>query len=192
MQVSLDGFIEGPDGAMDWIFYNSDETWREFFARLETVDTILVGRKMYPAYERYWGSLFQGSPELPDEKPLNENELRYARWARKTQHIVFSQTLEEVEWRNTRIVTNHIKEEILELKKQPGKDMMLLGGAGLVSTFRELDLIDEYRLVVNPVVLGDGVPLFSEAKERHPLKWTGTRTLPTGAVILSYRSGTVG
>ena len=97
---------------------------------------------------------------------MRDNEIRYARLAVKTQHIVFSRTLGEVRWRNTWIIGENIKEQVERLKCQPGKNMVLWGGARVTSTFRDLELIDEYRIVVNPVILGSGLPLLPERPER--------------------------
>jgi dihydrofolate reductase len=179
MQVTLDGFIEGPEGELDWAMKEDEETWKDHFDLMRSIDTILLGRVMYPAYEKYWLA-------APTNPSSTENEIEYARLADKMQKIVFSKTLEKVEWRTTRIVKDHIAEEILKMKQQPGKDMVLLGGAGLVSTFTNLGLIDEYHLIVNPVVLGGGKPLFKDVKERHTLKLINAKTLKSGKVVLHY------
>jgi dihydrofolate reductase len=100
-------------------------------------------------FEKYW----LAAPKNPSS---TRNEIEYARLADAMQKIVFSTTLEKVEWKTTRIVKDHIAEEILRMKQQPGKDMVLLGGASIVSTFMNLGLIDEYHLIVNPFVLGVG------------------------------------
>jgi dihydrofolate reductase len=142
----------------------------------------MLGRVMYPAYEQYWLA-------APTNPSSTKNEIEYARLADKMQKIVFSKTLQKVEWKTTRIVKDHIAEEILNMKQQPGKDMMLLGGAGLVSSFMNLGLVDEYHLVVNPLVLGNGKPLFKDVKERHTLKLIETRTFQSGKVALHYGKG---
>jgi dihydrofolate reductase len=134
---------------------------------------------MYPTYEKYW----LAAPANPSS---TKNEIEYARLADRTQKIVFSKTLEKVEWKTTRIIKDHIAEEILRMKQQPGKDMLILGGAGLVSSFMNLGLIDEYHLVVNPLVLGGGKPLFKDVKERHKLKLRKTKTFRSGKVVLHY------
>jgi len=146
------------------------------------VDTLLLGRVMYPAYEKYWLA-------APTNPSSTKNEIEYARIADKMQKIVFSKTLEKAEWKTTRIVRDHSAEEILKLKQQPGKDMLILGGAGLVSSFMNLGLIDEYHLVVNPVVLGGGKRLFKDVKERRKLKLIGTKTFKSGKVVLHYSKG---
>ncbi len=179
MQVTLDGFIEGPNGELDWAMKEDGETWKDHFDLMRSVDTLLLGRVMYPAYEKYWLA-------APTNPSSTKSEIEYARLADRTQKIVFSKTLEKVEWKTTRIIKDHIAEEILRMKQQPGKDMVLLGGAGLVSTFVSLGLIDEYHLVVNPVVLGGGKRLFKDVKERYNLKLINSKTFRSGKVVLHY------
>jgi dihydrofolate reductase len=182
MQVTLDGFIEGPNGELDWAMKEDEETWRYVFDLQRSSDTLLLGRVMYPAFEKYW----LAAPANPSS---TKNEIEYARLADKMQKIVFSRTLEKVGWKSTRIVKDHIAEEIQRMKQQPGMNMVLLGGAGLVSTFMKLGLIDEYRLIVNPIVLGGGKPLFKDVKERHSLKLIKTKTFKSGKVVLHYERG---
>ncbi len=182
MQVTLDGFIEGPNGELDWAMKEDEETWKDHFELMRSVDTLLLGRVMYPAYEKYWLA-------APTNPSSTKSEIEYARLADRTQKIVFSKTLEKVEWKTTRIIKDHSAEEILKMKQQPGKDMMLLGGAGLVSSFMNLGLIDEYHLVLNPVVLGGGKPLFKDVKKRHTLKLINTKALKSGKVVLHYGKG---
>jgi dihydrofolate reductase len=182
MQVTLDGFIEGPNGELDWAMKEDEETWKDVFDLQRSADTLLLGRVMYPAFEKYWLA-------APTNPSSTKNEIEYARLADNMQKIVFSKTLEKVEWKTTRIVKDHIAEEILKMKQQQGKDMVLLGGAGLVSTFVNLGLIDEYHLLVNPLVLGGGKPLFKDVKERHTLKLIKTKTFKSGKVVLHYSKG---
>ena len=112
MQMSLDGFIEGPNGEMDWLV-GREEDWKEMFKDLESSDTHLLGRKMYPGYAAYWRSVLTNVSSPKDG-------LRYAKLADKSQHIVFSKTLTTVHWKNTRIAVDPLA-EINQLKKQPGK-----------------------------------------------------------------------
>src|SRR5919112_6213190 len=175
MQMSLDGFIEGPNGEMDWLV-NSEEDWKEMFKDLESVDTYLLGRKMYPIYTAYWRSVLtnESSPKA---------ELRYAKLADKSQHIVFSKTLTTVEWKNTRIAVDPLA-EINQLKIQPGKDMVIWGGAELAATFINLGLVDRYRITLNPTILGGGKPMFNNISQRRKLKLLESRPMKSGATIL--------
>ncbi len=101
--------------------------------------------------------------------------------------IVFSRTLEKVEWNNTTLIKDHVAEEITKLKQQPGRDLALFGSANLTSTLMQLDLIDEQRVMVNPVILGNGQPLFKRMQEKQNLQLVKTRTFGNGNVLLCYR-----
>ena len=149
LQVSVDGFIEGPNGELDWAMAEDEETWRDLFEMLAHVDTMILGRVMYPAYEQYWlAILADPNGVLPfSGKTASKNEIAYARLADKTPHIVLSKTLDKVAWKTTRIVRD--VEEIRKMKEAPGKDMYVVGGATLVSSLLNLGLIDELRLMVN-------------------------------------------
>jgi dihydrofolate reductase len=141
--VSVDGFIEGPSGELDWV-----ETWEDPFDLLPQIDTCILGRAMYPGYERYWSAVL-ANPEgiLPfTGRVASKGEIDYAHFAEKTPHIVLSKTLDRISWKNTRIVRD--VEEIRKIKQQPGKDMHAVGGATLVSSLMNQGLIDELRLVV--------------------------------------------
>lgn len=181
--VSVDGFIEGPKGELDWV-----DTWEDPFDLLPQIDTCILGRGMYPGYEQYWGAIL-ANPEgiLPfTGKVASKGEVAYAKFAEKTPHIVLSRTLDKVSWKNTRIVRD--VGEIRRLKQQPGKDMHAVGGATLVGTLINQGLIDELRLVVYPIILGGGKALFKDVKERHALKFLGAKPLESGLIRLTYRS----
>jgi dihydrofolate reductase len=179
--VSVDGFIEGPKGELDWV-----ETWEDPFDLLPQIDTCILGRGMYPGYEQYWSAVL-ANPEGPlpfTGKAASKGEIEYARFAEKTPHIVLSKTLDQVSWKNTRIVRDI--EEIRRMKQQPGKDMHAVGGATLVGSLMNQRLIDELRLVVYPIVLGGGKALFKDVKERHALKFVGAKPLESGLIRLTY------
>lgn len=186
LQVSVDGFIEGPNGELDWAMAEDEETWKEVFETLAHVDTFILGRKMYPGYEQYWLAVL-ANPDgiLPfSGRPATKNEIAYARLADKTPHIVISRTLDKVAWKTTRIVRD--VEELRRLKREPGKDMHAVGGATLVSSLMNLGLIDELRLLVNPLILGGGKALFKDVKERHGLNLVSAKSLNSGRVSLTY------
>jgi dihydrofolate reductase len=179
--VSVDGFIEGPQGELDWV-----DSWVDPFDLLPQVDTCILGRVMYPGYEQYWGAiLVNPGGVLPfTGKVASEGEIAYARFAQRTPHVVMSRTLDNVAWKNTRIVRD--VEEIRRMKQQPGKDMYAVGGATLVCSLMNERLIDELRLVMYPIVLGGGKPLFKDVRERHALKFLGAKPLESGLVRLTY------
>ena len=179
--VSVDGFIEGPNGELDWV-----DTWEDAFDLLPQIDTCILGGRMYPGYEQYWGAIL-ANPEgvLPfTGKVASKGEIAYARFAERTPHVVLSKTLDSVAWKNTRIVRD--VEEIRRMKQQSGKDMHAVGGATLVCTLMNQRLIDELRLVVYPIVLGGGKALFKDVKERRALTFLGAKPLESGSVRLTY------
>ena len=186
LQVSVDGFIEGPNGELDWAMAEDEETWRDLDEMLKTVDTIILGRKMYPDYEQYWLAILANPAGiLPlSGKTATKNEIAFARRADKIPHIVLSKTLDKVAWKTTRVVRD--VEEIRKMKQQPGKDMYVVGGATLVSSLMNLRLIDELRLMANPLVLGGGKALFKDVKERHTLKLVQAKSLKSGKVSVVY------
>jgi dihydrofolate reductase len=180
-RVSLDGFVEGPDGANDWV-----DTWEDTFNLMPQVDAMVLGGGMYPGYEQYWSAVHadpQGS--LPfTGKPASAGEVEYARFAQATPHVVLSTTLDTVSWKTTRIARD--MEEIQVMKEQPGKDIYAVGGPTFVSSLVNRNLVDELRLDVHPIVLGGGKTLFKDVKERHLLQLLEAKPLESGQVRLTY------
>ena len=170
--MSLDGFFEGPNHELDWFVVDE-----EFFAyardMLRGVDTILFGRKTYQHMADYW-------PSAPAEEIADQmNNL---------PKIVFSRTLESAEWQNSTLVKSDAIAEISKSKQLPGKDMVILGSASLASFLLQRGLIDEYRVILNPVLLGSGRPLFQDVKQRLRLKLSRTKLFGSGVVVLYYQS----
>lgn len=186
LQLSVDGFIEGPNGELDWAMAEDEEVWAEVFERLTHTDTLILGRVMYPAYEQYWlAVLANPTGVLPFRgREPSKNEIAYARLADKTSHLVVSRTLDRVAWKTTRIIRD--VEEIRQLRQRPGKDMQVVGGATLVSSLMKAGLIDELQLMVNPLILGGGKALFKDVRERHALKLERAKPLKSGKVALTY------
>ena len=186
LQTSVDGFIEGPNGEMDWVMEEDEEAWKDMFQMLDSVDTCILGRVMYPGYEQYWMAVLAnpGGPLPLSGEAATKNEIAYARWADKTPHFVVSRTLDKVAWKTTRIVRD--LEEIRKLKEQPGKNMYLVGGGTLVGSLMNAGLIDEVQLMVTPLVLGGGKSLFKDVKERKSLKFIEAKPLNSGKVSLTY------
>jgi dihydrofolate reductase len=176
MGVSLDGFIAGPRGELDWSA--PDEELHRFHNR-QTLElgAHLCGRRLYEVM-RYW--------ETAHENPaISEHELEFARTWQQLPKIVFSRTLPNVEG-NARLAGEGVAAEVAALKQQPGKDLAV-GGAGLASACIELGLVDEYRLFVSPVVLGGGTPFFPPLEERIDLELVETRTFGSRVVYVRYR-----
>lgn len=179
MNVSLDGFVEGPHGEMDW-FAIDDETWKDMYEQLGYVDTVLLGRVTFQIWENYW-------PAAGANPASSKDEVGFSRWIEKTPKIVFSRTLDRVGWKNARLVQSDIAGEIARLKALPGKDIALAGGAGIARAFIKLGLIDEYHLRVCSVILGGGKPLFKDPQDRMNLQLLGSRTFSSGMVGLNFR-----
>jgi dihydrofolate reductase len=176
MSVSLDGYIAGPGGNIDWS--GPDEELHRFHNQeVRELSMHLLGRGLYETMV-YW--------ETADRDPsMPEYQREFAGIWQELPKLVYSTTLEEVEG-NSKLVREVVPDQIAELKAEPGKDIAV-GGAGLASTFMKLGLIDEYRLFVNPVVLGAGTPYFPALKERIGLELVETRAFDSPAVYLRYR-----
>lgn len=178
MMISLDGFFEGPDKELDW--HVVDEEFISYAADLlNTVDTILFGRVTYEMMADYWPTpgAIAGNPVIAGRM----NTL---------PKIVFSPTLDKAEWQNTTIVEGNIGEAVTKLKQQPGKSMVIFGSSDLAVALTKLGLIDEYRIIVNPVVLGGGKALLQGINERLELKLADVKTFSSGTVLLSYHPDT--
>jgi dihydrofolate reductase len=176
MGVSLDGFIAGPAGEIDWSA--PDEELHLFHnQQMQEIGTHLCGRRLYEAMT-YWDTVDDGSS-------APAHELEFARIWQAMPKIVFSKALEKVEG-NARLVRDDVAQEVSALKEQPGKDLAA-GGARLGSTLTELGLIDEYRLFVSPVVLGGGTRYLPALNERIDLELVETRTFGSRVVYIRYR-----
>jgi len=176
--VSLDGYFAGPNGEIDW-FKTEDEEDREFSARASRPSgTLVFGRTTYELMAGYWPT----ADADPASSPL---VAEFARIWRDMPKVVFSRTLERADW-NATVVPELVPAEIMELKAQPGGDMVL-GGAELAAAFMRHDLIDEYRLYVHPVLIGRGKPLFQPSDATISLRLAGTRTFGSGVVLLCYQ-----
>ncbi len=176
MGVSLDGFIAGPGGEIDWSVPD-EELHRFHNQQTRETGVQLCGRRLYEVM-LYW--------ETADQQPsAPAYELEFARIWKDTPKIVFSRTLEQVEG-NARLVSDGVAEEVARLKEQPGEDLSV-GGAGLASTLIEAGLVDEYRLFVSPVVLGSGTPYFPALEQRIDLELVETRTFGSRVVYVRYQ-----
>jgi dihydrofolate reductase len=188
MQVSLDGFVEDSDGKTDWI-----DSWADAIQLIDDVDMFLLGGRMFPGYGEYWGSIHADpqrippNPEVPSQgnRAPTTNEIAYAQLAARTPHVVLSTTLETVSWPTTEIVRDLAA--IRALKNKPGKNIYVVGGAGLVASLMDADLIDELRLIVHPIIIGSGKSLFNDAR-RHSLGLVRAEPGKSGRVILTYHT----
>jgi dihydrofolate reductase len=179
ISVSLDGYVAGPNGELDWHLVD-EELHAHFNEQLGAMSAFLDGRVMHEMMAEFWPTA--------DEDPASAPTIvEYARIWRDMPKFVYSRTLERADW-NTTVVRDVVPEEVRALKAQPGGDMAL-GGPDLAASFRRHDLIDEYRLYVHPIVLGRGKPLFppSESDAITELVLVETRTFASGVVLLHYR-----
>ena len=175
MMVTLDGFFEGPDHNIDW--HNVDEEFNDFaIDQLNEIDTLLFGRVTYEVMASYWPT-----PFAIEDDPVVAGKMN------AIPKIVFSRTLDRAEWSNSRLVKENIAEEISQLKQQPGGDLAIFGSANLTMSLLQMGLVDELRLMINPVVLGKGNPLFEGVHEKLNLKLLKTRAFRSGNVLLYYQ-----
>ena len=173
--VTIDGFFAGPNEELDLFIW--DEEMAKFSTdQLKTVDIILLGRVTYQLFADYWPT-----PSAYKENPI------IAPMMNDLQKIVFSRTLDRAEWNNSKVVKENVAEEISRLKQQPGKDMVIFGSGTIVSAFAKLGLIDLYRLIVNPLILGRGKPLFKGLNNKLKMKLLNAKALASGNVILEYQ-----
>ncbi|UMP04128.1 dihydrofolate reductase family protein [Amycolatopsis sp. EV170708-02-1] len=175
VHTSLDGHIEGPNGEFDWAIMGPELSAhsRELTDR---TGTLVYGRRVWDMMSSYWPR----AEELSD----HPHDLAYAPVWRETPKVVFSRTLEKADW-STEVVSGDLAERTAGLKSGPGKDLLLMGGAELAGALADLGLIDEFHIVVHPVVLGGGKKVFPGGV-RTDLRLTGTRTLDGRAVLLTY------
>jgi len=172
INMTLDGYCDHTALIAD------EEILQHYNELLSDADTLLYGRITYQLMESYWPSVVKNPT---GNKPMDE----FAVIIENISKIVFSRTLKNVDWENTKLKKEGIKEEVLELKRQTGKNI-LVGSPSLIVALTQLDLIDEYQLCVHPIVLGSGLPLFKNVKDRINLKLLKTKTFGCGAVTLYY------
>jgi dihydrofolate reductase len=176
MQITVDGFVAGPEGQLDWMTWEMDEKLISFINHLtDTSDTILLGRKMTEGFVKYWEHVITqtDSPEYAfGQKMVN------------TPKVAFSRTLSSVEGQNVRVENRPVVEAVNELKSRDGKDMIVYGGAAFVTSLIEHKLIDELNFFVNPVAIGEGLRVFAA---RTPLELVGSVAYASGIVVNTYQ-----
>jgi dihydrofolate reductase len=174
VQMTVDGFVAGPEGQLDWMTRNLDEGVIGRIVQItDSSDTILLGRKLTPGFINYWEAVQPQSPEYV-----------FARKMVDTPKVVFSKTLTRVEGKNARVESGDLVQAVTQLKEQRGKDIVVYGGATFVSALIEHDLIDELNIFVNPVVIGRGMRIF---KDRKALRLTGSTAYSSGVVVNTYQ-----
>jgi dihydrofolate reductase len=179
MQVSVDGYVEGPIREFDWPVVR-DELFEHFNAELRAAGTFLYGRKVYEMMTGFW-------PTADGNPTMSAHHVAFARLWKAMPKMVFTRTLDRADW-NTKVVKENIPAVIAELKRQPGGDHVLFGGAKTIETFMRHGLIDEFQLFVHPVVLGGGTPLFGKLSQRWSLQLLTAKTFEPGVVALRYQT----
>jgi dihydrofolate reductase len=181
-QMSLDGYMQGPNGEVDWV-----ASWRDALDLIPDVDAAVIGGGTYPGYEQLWGSIAtdpnSGTAMLRRE--ASQGEVEYARWTQQTPHYVLSTTLQTVNWESARLVRD--VGELRSMKEQPGSAIYVIGGASLVATLLNEDLIDELRLIVHPIILGGGKAPFAGLPGRQ-LELIQSEASRCGRIVLTYRT----
>lgn len=177
MQVSLDGFVGTPTGEVDWAFRSFDDEFTAWGVdSLWQAGVHIMGGATGRGLAEYWPSPDIAARDRPFAAPMNE-----------IPKVIFSKTIDHLDWNATRIARGDLVEEITRLKQEPGKHILAHGGARFAQSLSRLGLVDEYQLVIHPVVLGSGLPLFPELPEPLQLDLIETRAFPSGAVLHVYR-----
>lgn len=184
MKISLDGKIEGVEGMADWV-----DAWSEDYGLTDRIDACLLGGGMYPGYERYWTGLRTrpGEPAWITGLPPTAGELEWADFAARTPHYVLSKSLSSANWPNTRFIRD--LDDVARLKASQGKDIYLMGGARISAALMDAGLVDELRLIMYPVIAGEGLALFPAAMRRRSAKLLEAEVTPAGLLKAAYAFG---
>jgi dihydrofolate reductase len=173
--ITLNGYFQGSNGDISWHRHGGEES--EYAAEsLKSESILLFGRVTYEMMASHWPT-----PEAMKNMP------RVAEGMNKAEKIVFSRTLKKAEWNNTRLVKDNMVEEIRKMKQMPGKDMCILGSGSILTQLAEEGLIDEYQLMIDPLALGDGTPIFKNLRHKLDLRLTLSRAFKSGVLLLSYQ-----
>ena len=182
MHISLDGFVAGPNGEMNWIKVD-EEIFDHVGKRIGETDTALYGRATYEMMENYW-------PTAGDEPGASKHDIGHSKWYKRAHKIVLSKTMKDTSLANTTIISDNLADRINEIKKQPGTEILLFGSPTATHALIQLGLIDGYWLFVNPIILGRGIPLFTDIKEKIKLNLLTTRPFTSGVTELNYTVNT--
>lgn len=181
MQMSVDGFVAGPNGELDWMFFNWDDVLKDYVTELtDSVDTIVMGRNLAEGFIPYWKNVASNPDDI---------QFDFGKKMTDKPKIVFTKTLDKSKWDNTTLAKD-IEQDITELKKfrnGGNKDIIAYGGARFVSGLIDHDLIDEYHLFINPVILGRGMSIFKDLQEKTKLELIKTTISKSGIVVLCYQ-----
>lgn len=181
MHLSLDGFVAGPNGEMDWITVDQ-EIFDHVGQRISESDTALYGRVTYQMMENYW-------PTAADQPNASKHDIEHSQWYKQAHKIVVSSSLKDAVLPNTTIISDNLADRIQEIKQSShgtGKEILLFGSPTATHSLMQEGLIDGYWLFVNPIVLGQGIPLFAGIKDKTRLDLVSTRQFTSGVVAVSY------
>lgn len=178
MHLSLDGFVAGPKGELDWVKVD-EEIFTHVGKRIGKGDTALYGRVTYQMMESYW-------PTAGDKPDATKHDREHAKWYKQVHKVVLSKTLQETGLTNTQIISDHLSDHIDVLKHQAGEDILLFGSPTATHALMQQNLIDGYWLFVNPIILGRGIPLFNGSSEQIKLNLLSTRAFDSGVTELNY------
>jgi dihydrofolate reductase len=175
VQMTVDGYVAGLNGAMDWMTFNWDEQLNKYVTELtEPVDCIVLGRKLAQGFIPHWAS----QPEGEDAEGIDKMN--------NTPKVVFTKTLDRCEWDNTVLAKGNLVDEMMKLKKQDGKDIIAYGGAAFVSALIKHGLFDEFHLFINPAAIGNGMTIFKGLDRKQDLILVHSRSFECGIVVLNY------
>ena len=178
VQMTVDGYIAGPNGEMDFAVWNWDDKLKQYVNHItEPVDCIILGRKLAQGFIPHWATV-AGNPDHP--------EFTAGKKYTDTHKVVFTKTLDKSEWNNTVLARGNLVDEITKLKQQDGKDIIAYGGATFVSALIQKGLIDEFHLFINPTALGNGMTIFKELDGKQELALARATSFACGIVVLTY------
>jgi dihydrofolate reductase len=178
MHTSLDGFVAGPNGEMDWIKVD-DEMFDFVGTMTDLADTALYGRVTYEMMQSYW-------PTAGDEPNASKHDKEHSAWYNKVSKVVLSKTLQEAGLHNTKIISDQLSDNINKIKQQPGKNILIFGSPRASQSLLNEGLIDGFWLFVNPIILGQGMPLFKDVTCMTKLKLAESKTFASGVIALHY------
>lgn len=178
MHISLDGFVAGPNGEMDWIKVN-EEIFDHVGKRISEGDTALYGRVTYQMMENYW-------PTAADKPGATKHDIEHSKWYSKVHKLVLSKTMKDTGLTNTTIINENLADSINDIKQSGSGEILLFGSPSATHSLMQLNLIDGYWLFVNPVILGKGIPLFTDIKDKIKLQLLTTRQFTCGVTELNY------
>ena len=178
MHISLDGFGAGPNGEMNWIKVD-EEIFDHVGKRIGESDTALYGRVTYEMMENYW-------PSAGDGPDASKHDIEHSKWYKTAHKIVLSKTMKDADLTNTTIISDNLSDKINEIKQQAGGEILLFGSPTATHSLMQQNLIDGYWLFVNPVILGQGIPLFVDIKDKIKLQLLSTRQFTSGVTELNY------